>query len=107
MLAKTPINTRFYNWVVSQPKNLRYNYRFCDECSCGRFMIEELGKPRRDVIDNHPDLLFARAQVVADLEIIELWKTFDAISAGTDHTDWTFGRLARRIREQLPEVVAL
>jgi hypothetical protein len=104
MLAQTPIGQRFYNWVNSQPPDLRYQYTSCTECACGRFLIEEMGFTPYSVTIGHPchqdHFNFPR------LEIKAVWDQFDRIAGGDDHEDWTFGKLAERIRERMPECVA-
>lgn len=111
MLAKTPIKQRFYNWVAAQPPDKQYNYQSCSECGCGQFLINEMKFSRMAVVMKRQftlDTTWLYPQTSEDNQVIaEVWETFDNIARGNDdHTAWTFGKLAQRIREQMPECVA-
>ena len=105
MLAKTPINQRFYNWVAAQDPNEIYNYQNCEECPCAVFLVAEMGHRLFDVRMARQSTDWVDNPSASEVNLV--WNRFDTIARGNkDHTDWTFGKLRRRIEETMPECVA-
>jgi hypothetical protein len=101
MLAKTPIEQRFYNWVNSQPTDQFYLWTDTCHCACGRFLREEMGLTEQETIHEHRAADFPASYTSNNLEAFSVWEQFDVIARGDDHEDWTFGKLAKRIREKV------
>ena len=106
MLAKTPINQQFYNWVCSKDPNETYNYQSCSECACGRFATEALGivpdtKEFKEVWDTHFWGKFDRDTSVPSLNFIARGTNGPVMYS----KNWTFGNLRARLEKMLPECV--
>lgn len=115
MLAKTPVGNRFYNWVNSQDSNRRYEWHNNCGCACGRFLIEEMGLDRDEVQNALAAVTFPSMRTSRNADAVEVWSKFNQLAKGSCGTDWfngyskatwTFGKLAERIREKMPECVA-
>jgi hypothetical protein len=117
MLSKTPIGNRFYNWVNSQDPKRRYEWHNNCGCACGRFLIEGMGLERDEVQGSLAAVNFPSMLTHNNKDAVEVWRLFNSIAHGggnkhvssitklPDKKGWTFGKLAQRIREQMPEYV--
>lgn len=103
MLAKTPIDQRFYNWVARQDPSAQYYWNNCVECACGRFLQEELGFSNREVQQEYITLCFGQNP---DPMHAEVWTKFNAIASAGGTVGWTFGELRKCLAKEMPECVA-
>jgi hypothetical protein len=101
MLARLSVGQQFYNWVNAQPPEQSYYWRNRAECACGRFLQEAKGYTVQDI---KPEVHFGW---YSHPDIQQIWCKFNRIAQGDDNNplDWTFGQLAQRIREKMPECV--
>lgn len=103
MLAKTPIDQRFYNWVARQDPNARYDWFACVDCACGLFLQEELGSSKEEVREECRALAFGENP---DPTHAKVWMKFNSIAGEGGAATHTFGELRKRLAKQMPECVA-
>ncbi len=115
MLARLTTGQQFYNWVNSQDPKESYHWPHRGECACGRFLQEVKGFSLREITPDLCDMTwdetglhghFSNTNKKNGAVMREIWR-FNKIAQG-DYSlpqEWTFGALAKRIREQKPECV--
>ena len=115
MLARLSIGQQFYSWVNSQDPGESYFWPDRRECACGRYLQEVKGFSVREITPDLCDLTWDENGTNGRwfstnkkncAVISEIWR-FNKIAQGgySMPKDWTFGALAKRIREQRPECV--
>lgn len=104
MLARLTTGQQFYNWVNSQDPEEPYHWPHRGECACGRFLQEVKGFSLRAITPSLSGRFSTNKKNSAVIR--EIWR-FNRIAQGDScmPRDWTFGALAKRIREQKPECV--
>ena len=96
MLAKTPIEQRFINWVAEQPPERRYQWHNHSKCACGLFLREEMGLTVNEVTRGYVAVV---AGTSYDPDVFTVWETFNSL-AQCDSKDSTFGSLRKRLEAQ-------
>jgi hypothetical protein len=107
MLAKTPIEHRFYLWVAAQPPDQTYYWRDADKCACGLFLKDEFGFDHDTILQTITlGSIEHHWRSPERRDCMKIWDRFNFIARGdSDHTEWTFGKLTKRIEEKMPEYV--
>lgn len=108
MLAKTPIDQMFYQWVCSKAPNAKYDYASCIDCACGQFAQEVLGlQPATRKFEHAWDKHFWKRRDEGEDEIPSLNHIARGDMRGgcLKSSEWTYGKLRERLERLLPECV--
>lgn len=95
MLARTPIGTRFYNYVSGQNPNDWYHWPNMATCACGKFIMDE----KIELNDQEFEAVWGRERSAPMTRLGDLNpSSLNVIAYGHGfRDDWTFGKLRERL----------